>query len=55
MIINSSDDIIVLVDGRELKVNEDYTLVNSELTFKNPPQPNEKIQILKRENVKTDN
>lgn len=55
MIINSSDDIIVLVGGRKMIVNEDYTLVDNELTFKNPPLPNEKIQILKRENVKTNN
>lgn len=53
MDINSN--IIVKVND-EVKVPiEDYTIENNVLTFKTPPEPNDKITILREEDGETNN
>ena len=55
--MNINSNIIVKVNDEIKAPVKDYTIENNVLTFKAPPGPNDKVQILKKEeeNGKTDN
>ena len=53
MFINSSKDIIVTKNDEILKFREDYMIEDNTLIFTNPPEADDKIKILKREDVET--
>jgi hypothetical protein len=53
--MNINNNIIVKVNDEIKAPVKDYTIENNVLTFKVPPGPNDKVQILKEEeNGKTD-
>jgi len=53
MIINSIKNIIVTKNDKILKLEEDYTIENNTLFFNIPPEANDKISIIRREDVET--
>jgi hypothetical protein len=55
MIINSDTDIIVTINDEILTFGEDYTIEDNSIIFTNPPEANDEIKILKREDDKTNN
>jgi|TARA_R110000822_G_scaffold110311_1_gene240380 hypothetical protein len=54
MIINSTEDIIVTVNDKILKVKEDYIIEDNSLIFTCPPESNDVISIKKKTDDKTD-
>ena len=48
MIINSKEKLIITVNNELKRVKQDYEIVNGNLVFKQAPEPNAKISIIKK-------
>ena len=48
MIINNKEKLVVTVNNELKHINEDYEIVNDQLVFKEAPEPNDKITVIKR-------
>ena len=48
MIINSKEKLIITVNNELKRVKQDYEIVNGNLVFKQAPEANAKISIIKK-------
>lgn len=48
MIINSKEKLIITVNNELKRVKRDYEIVNGQLVFKQAPEPNAKISVIKK-------
>ena len=48
MIINSKEKLVITVNNELKLVKQDYEIINDQLVFKQAPEPNAKITVIKR-------
>ncbi len=48
MIINSKEKLVITVNNELKLVKQDYEIVNDQLVFKQAPEPNAKITVIKK-------
>ena len=48
MIVNSKEKLIITVNNELKRVKQDYEIVNGQLVFKQAPEPNAKISVIKK-------
>lgn len=48
MNINSKEKLVITVNNELKRVKQDYEIVNGQLVFKQAPEPNAKITVIKK-------